>query len=59
MDDHPLTRKMLRQILKQLGFEEIVEAHDGDMALEILGDEDISLVFTDLNMPTVSGLVLI
>lgn len=59
MDDHPLTRKMLRQILKQLGFEGIVEAHDGDMDLEILGDEDISLVFTDLNMPTVSGLVLI
>lgn len=50
---------MLRQILKQLGFEGIVEAHGGDMALEILGDEDISLVFTDLNMPTVSGLVLI
>lgn len=54
-----MTRKMLRQILKQLGFEGIVEAHDGDMDLEILGDEDISLVFTDLNMPTVSGLVLI
>jgi len=59
VDDHPVTRKMLRQILKQLSFDDIREAVDGDMAMEILGDEDINLMFTDLNMPKVTGMELI
>jgi two-component system chemotaxis response regulator CheY len=59
VDDFSLTLTMLRQILKQMGFDDIRTAYDGEMALEILENEDISLVFTDLNMPKMSGIELI
>jgi two-component system, chemotaxis family, chemotaxis protein CheY len=55
VDDHPLTLTMLRDILKQLGFSKVREANDGDQALKILNNDDIGLVFTDLNMPNMSG----
>jgi two-component system chemotaxis response regulator CheY len=59
VDDHPLTLSMLRQTLKQIGFDDVKEAVDGNIALEILQTEDIKLVFTDLNMPTMSGIEVI
>jgi|WetSurMetagenome_2_1015567.scaffolds.fasta_scaffold106014_2 two-component system, chemotaxis family, chemotaxis protein CheY len=59
VDDHPLTLSMLSQIMKQLGFNEVREANDGNLALEILDKEDIKLVFTDLNMPNMSGIEVI
>jgi two-component system chemotaxis response regulator CheY len=59
VDDHPLTLSMLRQIMKQLGFDDVREANDGNLALEILDNEDIKLVFTDLNMPNMSGIEVI
>jgi len=59
VDDHPLTLSMLRQIMKQLGFDDVREAHDGNLALDILDNEDIKLVFTDLNMPNMSGIEVI
>lgn len=59
VDDHPLTLSMLSQIMKQLGFNDVREANDGNLALEILDNEDIKLVFTDLNMPKMSGIEVI
>lgn len=55
VDDHPLTLTMLKEILKQMGFNNVREANDGEPALKILANEDIGLVFTDLNMPNMSG----
>jgi len=50
---------MLRQILKQLGFSHVKQAEDGNIALSMIQKGDIDMVFTDLKMPTLSGIELI
>jgi len=59
VDDHPLTLTMLSKILKQLGFMHLKEAVDGEQALAVISTDDITFVFTDLNMPNLSGVELI
>lgn len=58
-DDFATMRKIVRNILKQIGFEDIVEAEDGHTALQILKTENIGLVVTDWNMPNMTGLELL
>lgn len=58
-DDFATMRKIVRNILKQIGFEDIVEAEDGTTALQILKTEKIGLVVTDWNMPNMTGLELL
>lgn len=58
-DDFATMRKIVRSILKQIGFEDIVEAEDGAAALQILKREQVGLVVTDWNMPNMSGLELL
>lgn len=58
-DDFATMRKIVRNILKQIGFEDIVEAEDGTTALRILKTEKIGLVVTDWNMPNMTGLELL
>jgi len=58
-DDFATMRKIVRNVLKQIGFEDIVEAEDGTTALQILKNEKIGLVVTDWNMPNMSGLELL
>ncbi len=59
IDDHPAMLVMLRQILKQLGFDTIEEAETAERALEILSLGDVRMVFTDLGLPGMSGIELI
>jgi len=59
VDDHPMMLTMLRQILKQLGFDNIQEAETAEVALELIGHDDICMVFTDLGLPAMSGIELI
>ena len=59
VDDFATMRKIVRNILKQIGFEDITEAEDGNAALRILKNEKIGLVVTDWNMPNMSGLELL
>ena len=59
IDDHPTMLTMLRQILKQLGFDTIEEAETAERALEILGLGDVRMIFTDLGLPGMSGIELI
>ena len=59
IDDHPTMLTMLRQILKQLGFDTIEEAETAERALEILSRGDVRMVFTDLGLPGMSGIELI
>ncbi|MEJ5328734.1 MAG: response regulator [Desulfobaccales bacterium] len=58
-DDFATMRKIVRNILKQIGFEDIVEAEDGAAALHILKTEKVGLVVTDWNMPNMTGLELL
>ena len=58
-DDFATMRKIVRNILKQIGFDDIVEAEDGQAALQVLKNENIGLVVTDWNMPNMNGLELL
>ncbi|MBM4285731.1 MAG: response regulator [Deltaproteobacteria bacterium] len=58
-DDFATMRKIIRNILKQIGFEDIVEAEDGNAALQVLKSEKVGLVVTDWNMPNLSGIELL
>jgi len=58
-DDFATMRKIVRNILKQIGFDNIVEAEDGQAAVQVLRSENIGLVVTDWNMPNMNGLELL
>jgi two-component system chemotaxis response regulator CheY len=57
-DDSPSVRKFISLTLSLKGFK-IISAADGMEALEILPNEKINLLITDLNMPNVDGFELI
>ena len=59
VDDFATMRKIVRNILKQIGFEDITEAEDGNSALQVLKNETVGLVVTDWNMPNMTGLDLL
>ncbi len=59
VDDFATMRRILRNILKQLGFMNIIEADDGTTALEVLAKEKIDLIVSDWNMPKMTGLELL
>ncbi len=59
VDDFATMRRIITNILKQLGFESILEAEDGTKALQVLETEQVDFVITDWNMPQMSGLDLL
>jgi two-component system chemotaxis response regulator CheY len=58
VDDSSSVRKFMTLALKSGGYR-VISAVDGMDALEILPNEKIDLVITDLNMPNVDGFELI
>ncbi len=59
VDDFSTMRRIIKNILRKEGFENIIEADDGTTALEILKKEKIHLIISDWNMPHMSGLELL
>ncbi len=59
VDDFSTMRRIVKNILKQLGYENILEADDGSSALNVLNNEKIDLIISDWNMPQVSGIELL
>lgn len=59
VDDFATMRRIITNVLRQLGFENIIEAEDGARALQIMDSEKIDFVVTDWNMPEMSGLDLL
>jgi len=59
VDDFPTMRRIVRNTIKQLGFNNIVEAADGVDALEKLKIGGIDFVITDWNMPNMTGFELL
>jgi ABC-type nitrate/sulfonate/bicarbonate transport system substrate-binding protein len=56
VEDQASMRKIEIKILKDLGFETIVEAEDGSVAIDLLQDaDDIGLIISDWNMPNKGG----
>ena len=59
VDDFSTMRRIVRNLLKQLGYDNVVEADDGTTALAKLQTEKIDFCVTDWNMPKMSGLDLL
>ena len=58
VDDSKTIREMVAYTLKDVGFE-VVEAEDGQQALNLLSSSSVDVIITDLNMPNIDGLELI
>ncbi|PLX80981.1 MAG: two-component system response regulator [Desulfuromonas sp.] len=58
VDDSATVRLVLSTTLRDAGYE-VIEACDGQEALDYLDDGDINMLITDLNMPNVDGIDLI
>jgi len=59
VDDFPTMRRIIKNLLKDLGFENVDEAEDGAMGLEKLRNGNFELVVSDWNMPNMDGLVML
>jgi two-component system chemotaxis response regulator CheY len=59
VDDFATMRRIVKNILKQLGYENIHEADDGASAVEVLKKEKIQFIISDWNMPQMSGIELL
>lgn len=59
VDDFATMRKVVRNLLKQVGYEDIVEAEDGVMALKTLKSQKVDVIVSDWNMPNMTGLELL
>lgn len=56
VDDYSIMRRIVRNLLKQIGFTNIDEAGDGASALDKMHKSAVDLVVSDWNMAPMSGL---
>jgi two-component system chemotaxis response regulator CheY len=61
VDDSAMMRKVVLRVLKMadIEFESILEAGDGNEALNLLRINPVALIMCDINMPVMSGLQLL
>ena len=59
VDDFSTMRRIIKNLLKDLGFANIQEADDGNTALPMLQQGDFDFVVTDWNMPGMQGIDLL
>lgn len=59
VDDFATMRRIIKNILKQIGFSNIVEAEDGKSALKMLQNDKFDLIMCDWNMPEMPGIDLL
>ncbi|OLO08276.1 two-component system response regulator [Salinicola sp. MH3R3-1] len=59
VDDFPTMRRIVRSLLKELGFENVEEAEDGQEALIKLRTGAFEFVVSDWNMPNLDGLEML
>ena len=55
VDDIDTNRKLLRQMLVQIGDYQVIEATDGKEAITQFGEHKPDLILMDINMPEMSG----
>jgi len=59
VDDYKTMLRIIRNLLKQLGFDNVDEAADGATALARLREKEFGLVISDWNMEPMTGLQLL
>lgn len=58
-EDSNAMRGIIREMMMRLGYDDIVEAEDGQQAWDHLTEQPFDLLLTDWNMPRMSGLELL
>jgi two-component system chemotaxis response regulator CheY len=59
VDDFSTMRRIIKNLLRDLGFTNTFEADDGNTALPMLKEGDFEFVVTDWNMPIMQGIDLL
>jgi two-component system chemotaxis response regulator CheY len=59
VDDFSTMRRIVRNLMKELGYTNVEEAEDGAVALQKLKASAFDFVVTDWNMPNMDGLTLL
>lgn len=59
VDDYKTMLRIIRNLLRQLDFQNIDEATDGNSALQRLHQKDYELIISDWNMEPMTGLQLL
>lgn len=59
VDDFPTMRRIIRNLLKELGFANVEEAEDGAAGLDKVKDGSFQFVISDWNMPNMDGLSML
>ncbi|MCX8083386.1 MAG: response regulator [Calditerrivibrio sp.] len=59
VDDSSTMRRIIKNTLQKLGFNNILEAGNGIEGLDVLAKNKIDLVITDWNMPEMDGLTFV
>lgn len=58
VDDSAVMRKIIERALRQAGLEfaNVFEASNGVEALDVLREQEVELILSDINMPSMDGL---
>ncbi len=59
VDDFSTMRRIIKNILRQLGFSNVIEADDGTTAWETLNKDRVEFIISDWNMPNMTGIELL
>lgn len=59
VDDFSTMRRIIKNLLRDLGFTNTQEADDGSSALPLLKGTDFDFLITDWNMPGMTGIELL
>ncbi len=59
VDDFATMRRIIRNLLRQLGYSSIEEAEDGVVALRKLESQGFDFIICDWNMPNMTGIELL
>ncbi len=59
VDDFSTMRRIVRNLLKELGFTDVDEAEDGAVAWQKIQGTNFDFVITDWSMPNMDGLTLL
>ena len=59
VDDYKTMLRIIRNLLKQIGFDNVEEATDGSQALQKLREKKYELVISDWNMEPMTGIELL
>jgi two-component system chemotaxis response regulator CheY len=59
VDDFSTMRRIVRNLLKEIGFSNAEEAEDGVVALNLLRTSKFDFVVSDINMPNMDGFALL